>query len=467
MIVRKPLWLEGMLVRPQHFQQFERYLELQGEARLDRLLPFQWGVRTLTIDPSLLPVGEFGLTACAGVFPDGTAFQAPDRDLLPPTRTVPEGSLDRRVFLALPVRRSDGTDVDRTPVEGPATGRPAAASAGQGGPGLVRYLASQAEVRDTTDPLGESATLMVGALRPRLLFEGEAGDDLIRLPIARIKARDETGNVTLVEDFLPTVIDCAAAPVLSELIREIAGLLRYRGGTLAARVDPSGRDARVGGVADLLMLLTANRYAPRLTQLAKTPGIHPLTLFLTLLDLAGELSTFATSERLAPDFPAYNHDSLDTCLPPLVQHVRDRLSAVLEDAAIALPIEAKGYGVHVSQITDRALVRASRFVLAVGADLDGETIRRSFPPQAKMGPVEVIRDLVNYQLPGIILKPMPVAPRELPYRSDATYFELDRSGELWGRLERSAGFALHVSGSFPGLKLEFWAVPDHAAGGRR
>ena len=78
----------------------------------------------------------------------------------------------------------------------------------------------------------------------------------------------------------------------------------------------------------------------------------------------------------------------------------------------------------------------------------------------KIGAVEKIQDLVNLQLPGIALRPLPVAPRQLPFHAGFVYFELDRSSEHWRELQDSGGFALHVSRGFPGLKMEFWAIRD-------
>ncbi len=98
------------------------------------------------------------------------------------------------------------------------------------------------------------------------------------------------------------------------------------------------------------------------------------------------------------------------------------------------------------------------FVLAVRADTPAEELRRRFPSQLKIGPVEKIRDLVNLQLPGIALQPIPVAPRQIPYHAGFVYFELDQANELWSQLKASGGIALHVGGEFPGLKMEFWAI---------
>jgi type VI secretion system protein ImpJ len=98
------------------------------------------------------------------------------------------------------------------------------------------------------------------------------------------------------------------------------------------------------------------------------------------------------------------------------------------------------------------------FILAARADLPAEELRRRFPAQLKIGPVEKIRDLVTLQLPGVPVAPLPVAPRQLPFNAGFAYFELDQKNELWEQLKTSGGLALHIAGDFPGLGMEFWAV---------
>ena len=84
-------------------------------------------------------------------------------------------------------------------------------------------------------------------------------------------------------------------------------------------------------------------------------------------------------------------------------------------------------------------------------------LRRRFPNQLKIGPVEKIRDLVNLQLPGVPVHAIPVAPADSLSRG-FVYFELDQGNDLWGQLKNSGGVAMHVAGEFPGLALEFWAI---------
>ena len=80
------------------------------------------------------------------------------------------------------------------------------------------------------------------------------------------------------------------------------------------------------------------------------------------------------------------------------------------------------HGVRVGPINDRSILRASNFVLTVQADMQAEQLRRLFPSQVKIGAVEHIRELVNVALPGIAVRPLPVAPRQLPFYAGATLF---------------------------------------------
>ena len=94
----------------------------------------------------------------------------------------------------------------------------------------------------------------------------------------------------------------------------------------------------------------------------------------------------------------------------------------------------------------------------VRAAVAGEALRRLFPAQVKIGAIEQIRELVNAAVPGIAVRPLPVAPRQLPFLPDANYFELDRGSPHWAQMQNSAAFGIHVSSEFPNLQMQLWAV---------
>jgi type VI secretion system protein ImpJ len=142
---------------------------------------------------------------------------------------------------------------------------------------------------------------------------------------------------------------------------------------------------------------------------------------------------------MAATYPAYRHEDLQRSFAPVVADLRRSLSMVLETNAVSIPLQERQFGVRVGPIVDRNLLRASQFVLTVQADMPSEQMRRIFPNQVKIGAVEHIRELVNVALPGIQVRPLPVAPRQIPFHSAAVYFELDRGSPHWAQMQNSGG----------------------------
>jgi type VI secretion system protein ImpJ len=176
------------------------------------------------------------------------------------------------------------------------------------------------------------------------------------------------------------------------------------------------------------------------------------------LQLAGELATFSQQTKRPPAYPVYRHERLKETFAPVIDDLRASLSMVMDPHAVPIPLEERKFGLRVALVPDKNLFASAMFVLAVRAQMPAENILTGFAPQVKIGPIERIRDLVNLQLPGIGLRALPVAPRQLPFHAGFTYFELDRGNELWKQFATSAGMALHVAGEFPGLAMEFWAI---------
>ena len=99
-------------------------------------------------------------------------------------------------------------------------------------------------------------------------------------------------------------------------------------------------------------------------------------------------------------------------------------------------------------------------MLVASADMNQEDLRTSLPRQLKIGTVENIRDLVNRQLPGIKISALAVAPRQIPFHAGKSYFHLEFTSEELAQMELSGGFAFYISGTFPGLQLQFWAIKE-------
>jgi type VI secretion system protein ImpJ len=435
------IWSEGLFLRPQHFQQHVRYLEQYIEGRSHGLRPCAWGCDELTVDQDMLRIGKLAISSARGVFPDGTPFNIPDDDPPPTPLELDENDRNEVVYLGLPVRQQGTPEVGE----------------GLDGEGLARYVRREQDVADVSGSGLATAPMHVGALRTRLLLHSDQREEYACVPVAHVVEQEADKNVLLQNKFIPSVLNCQAAPVLSGFVTELQGLLHARGETLATRVSGSGRGG-AAEFADFLLLQAVNRYEPLVAHLATLNGLHPEDLYRLLVSMAGELATLTSTARRPPEFPEYQHHDLRSSFEPVIAAVRDAFSTVQKEAATPLPLKERRYGIRVAKIADRNLIQEATFVLAAHADVPTDDLMKRFPAVVKIGSVERIRELVNSQLPGIALRPLPVAPRQLPYHAGFAYFELERGSEYWADLATSGGIAIQVGAEFPGLELEFWAI---------
>lgn len=435
------VWSEGLFLRPQHFQQHDRYFERFVEGRSAALRSHSWGFTELQIERDLLAVGKLSLKRASGVFPDGTPFSMPDDEPLPAPLELTTQVRDKGVLLAIPLRKEGARQSDRR----------------EAVDGVMRYRVRDVEARDVTSDANAMQPLEVAVLRSRLMMADEAREDYSFIPTAHVLECRADRAIALDERFSPTVLNARHAPNLATFMSEVQGLLRQRGEALAARAVASGRSGSAE-IADFLMLQTINRYEPLMTHWAQSPLVHPEDLYRLCLEIVGDLSTLTMESRRPPKLPPYLHENLRATYEPLMVAMRACFSVVLKQNAIQIPLEKKRFGISVGVVADRALFDEAAFILAARADLASEAVRRDFPAQVTVAAVDKIAKLVNEHLPGVPLQALSVAPRQIPFHAGFTYFELDRNSALFRELKSGGGIALHIPDSFPGLAMELWAV---------
>ncbi len=437
----KVVWSEGMFLNPQHFQQQERYFERLVEGKCSAYGAYGWGIHEFEIDQQLLTLGKVSVIKGKGVFPDGTPFSFPDVDEPPPVFEVPENTHNSVLYVCVPVKRPGAVDV----------------IAEENTQGLARYFSFEQETRDVSNESGDNISMHVGKLRFRLMLETDDLSGYACIGLIRIAESREDKNILLDDSYIATCLDCKKSPKLAGFLTELIGLLHHRGEAIAGRLA----DANRGGtaeIADYMMLQLINRLEPMSNHLSKMNGLHPVNLFAESVQMVGELSTFVSKNKRTPTFPMYLHDDLQTTFTPVINELRNCLSMVYEQTAVSLNLVEKKYGIRVAEIADRSLIGSAMFIISARADVPEDALRAHLPAQIKIGPVERIRQLVNAAMPGIAIKPLPVAPRQIPFHAGYTYFQLDQQSDFWNELKHSGGFALHIGGDFPGLELEFWAV---------
>ena len=438
----KVIWTEGMFLRPQHFQQQERNFQSWIETRCSELQVYSWGLTILELDQQMLALGKIVLASCQGVFPDGTPFSIPGQNTLLTPLEIPPDTKNAIIYLSLPVRRTAGKELtwDNNIDE------------------LSRYRLKEIDVKDTHTQFDQdSITIQSGELWTRLRLSSQNQDAFVTIPIAKIIEIKTDKQIILDKSFIPTCLNTRASNQLIDYVKEIEGKMHHVGEDIAQRLGSPG----AGGAAeivDFLYLQIINRYEPLFSHFNSLTQLHPERLFSNLILMLGELSTITETNHRPIALPVYIHENLTQSFEPVISALRKALDWKPSYRAIPIPLEEHPHQIRTAIIADRQLLNTADFILAVNADIPTDKLRSHFPRQTTIASVEKLRDLVMSQVTGIKLNALSVAPRQIPFHKGMTYFELDKSHSFWKELEKSGTIAMHFSGDYPGLELEFWAI---------
>lgn len=435
----KVAWSEGLFLRQHHLQQADRYLERLVENRVRHASPYPWGFSQIEIDRDMAQQNKFALRRASGIFQDGTPFDMPGSSPFPQPIDVPEGADKQLVWLTLPAAVVNGREVDM-----------AEATSGS------RYVRDLETVIDSSSGMHVEQEIEVAHLRATFEIRKTPKPGFHCLKVARIlEVRDKT--IVFDETFAPPVLAGHVHPVVAGWIERVIGWVDTKLQTLSRyAADPSAG----GGLQflDYFMLQILNREINVLKHLRNSKYVHPVDIYEELLRLSGELSTFSP-KRLAPDYAAFDQDSLDTSFEPVLADIQRLLSLDI-GRAIRLDLVERAPNAFLAQVADRNLFRNATFVVEVAASKPLTQIQQQFPALCKVGPNTKMNEIVQTHLPGIELVHMPTPPRQIRAISDHVYFYLDKSSALWPEFSVASSVGLHFSGDWPGLQLDLWAIME-------
>ncbi|HUD31881.1 MAG TPA: type VI secretion system baseplate subunit TssK [Variovorax sp.] len=445
----KVAWSEGLFLRPQLFQQQERYLEHLAHKRAAALSPFYWGFSHFAIDAESLSLGKVVLSSASGIFADGTPFDAPGHTLPPAPLTILPEHLEQVIHLAVPIRTPNGEET--------SFDEPGASSSS-----LARFSVFDVELRDANSIGQGPKTVQLSRLRLRLLPQRELTDAWIGLPLARVTTLRSDGSIALDPNLVPPISGYGASSLLTDWLTNLHGLCRLRAQSLATRLSGNdGKSSEAAEVSDFLLLQILNRYEPLLAHWLRVGDTSPEHLYTALRTLTGELSTFVRpSTRRPREHVAYQHADPYLSFRELFADVQSLLNDVLVRSAQNIPLAQRANGVRVASVDPSELQGFSHLVFAVSAHTPPDLLASQFPAQCKVGPSDRLAELIRAHLPGIPLQALPVPPRQIPFNAGFVYFQVDPRGPLWEHMVKHGGLALHIAGDFPGLRMELWGVRE-------
>jgi type VI secretion system protein ImpJ len=439
-VIDKVAWSEGVMLRPQHFQQLDRYHESLVAARLDAMDALNWGALHVALDEHALQQGVVALTAFEGIMPDGTPVLlsaqstqgAPKQRPLEPH--LPPAQAGVLVYLAIPNERSGVTNYTD-----------------QGD--QLRYVLRTRKVPDSARD-DRHAELQLAHPNLVLLFGDESRDGFSALPIARV-VRNEGGSPAFSDSYIPPClrIQCSNS-VMRRLEHLLSGMIaRFRVLREARRITGENRvEFNAADVTRYLQLHALNGMLPSIFFLSHALEASPRAAFLMLAQLAGQLATFAPDGDMTTPID-FDYTDLESCLGAVFDLCERLLCALDTERYVACKLERQPSGRFYADLGDVRVEGCRRFLLGVDSKQARALVAQEVTQRAKLASHGDIDFVLSRNVSGIRVNPCERPPAELPTRPGLTYFTLPLPDDdvYWKHVRKDKNLVVWLP---PGLDAE-------------
>ena len=450
MTVKKVVWFEGMTLDPHHFQQGDRFHQMNMNFLMRSAYPHSWGVDHMNIEKEALPNGQFKVTKLSGIMPDGLIFNMPESNSLPEPRnfsdSFPATQEVLAVYLSIPHEKSGGKNclIDHDSDEKD-----------------TRYSIENITVND--DNTGaDSRQIGVARANFRFILGTENTEGFEVLKIAEI-IRSAEGDYVLNDEYIAPCLSIKATANLLAIIRRLLEFLVARSSALRSRRKQTSSGQLDVSHTDLPLyghLTAINSAIPLLNQMVASGKDHPQQAYETLLSLAGLLTSFSTDDSVVPgELPIYDHHNLTNIFINVEKKIRKLLGDVVpQKNFVMLSLDKQSESLSIGQIKDAELLKNAEFYLLCGGDIEQNKIVNELPQKMRVASPDMINEVLTTATRALKINYSSQPPAGMADRAGYKFFKLEKQGPFWAAIEKSQSLAIYVPADFQGIKMEFLAV---------
>lgn len=446
--LHRVVWSEGMHLAQHHFQAQARYFENLVSFAVNSLYFAPHGFTALELDAEALLNGTVVLLHARGVLPDGLAFAFPEDEPPAPLEVRERFSPTQEshvVYLGVPAYRRDRANCSGSGMNGAEP----------------RYRSVEQAVFDETTGT-DAKNIGIARKNFRLLLDDEVTENLVTLPVARIR-RDGSGHFVYDGSFIPPVLQISASSRIQELLGRLVGVLEAKAEALAS--ERAGGIGSIGqrGSSEIASFWLSHAVHSGIAPLRHhlfAGQTHPERLYGDLVRLAGALCTFSMTSH-PRDLPIYDHDKLDHVFELLDRHIREHLDVIIPTNCVTIDLTRSDENLHTGSVTDRRCFHGAEWYLAVRSSASTADLLARVPKLVKICSARYIVRLVKEAYPGLTLEHVQSPPTSIPIRPATQYFRVHRTGPCWESIVSTAQVGVYVPDAIPDSDFELLVVlPD-------
>ena len=438
-------WHEGLFLQPHHIQLLQRQVLEQsfGERRLQSSYPY--GIIDARLNAEALETMLVRFEHLRAVMPSGLEVNFPETADMPALNIeqafndTPESLM---ICLAVPLWHST---------------RPNSVSVESNGQYDWRYkqIYRVAEVTRADENTGQNPVpIQVRRINARLVIDrpGEDLSDVELLPVLRIAhtATDEGQGLPRRDpSFVAPAFLITGAPQLYERFRELINLLDTRRRELVdliKRMQFTADTMQANQIHFVMRLRIYNYYAGRLPSLFKAPAVTPLTWYLELRGMLGDLTALRPELPELFDSSAYDHDNLMRPFDELLKKISNLLAGQKPKTATVYFVREGRY--LVADVKEEHFKLPNDYFLAIRTQQDPATLAPLVENGSRFKLMP--KNDIGSEIYGMALEYEKYPPLELPSQAGLNYFRLNRkdSGRVWDKMRAQRAMAM----KWPGME---------------
>lgn len=457
MKTRQVRWFEGMLVLPHHFQCAEQNLHDCLATSGDWLSQYGYGLWSIELNRAALQNYEVRIPRLEARLRDGTLISVPVNGQLQTLDVRPMFETADQIYVYLLLPQLVYGRANCTPMHAGPAGGEAVNGAGTNGQASACRFLTATESREEISSGGNSREVDLQLynlqLRAQTTLESPGGYE--SLPLFRLRRSRQPGAVPELDpSYIPPLLACEASEHLTQnillaicsqlgsFIRTTAESLRTLGGWGEASLPQVHRT--------IMQLHAANSSSPALQQLVQTRGLRPLTAYVELCRLIGQLS-IGRSDWQPPQLPAYDHDDLARVFTSLQDELNSMFDADGTSSRILrFPFRGAGQCLEVP-LQEEWFEPGYEFFIGIRSELPEDALERLFAESHldwKLGSSGTISEIFRNAEAGLSISRLRSSRVTLPQLKGLSYFQMTTSGPYWQQLKLSPVLAIQVNERF-------------------
>ncbi|MBE0369634.1 MULTISPECIES: type VI secretion system baseplate subunit TssK [Pseudoalteromonas] len=422
----KIVWREGAFLYPQHFQQMEAHLEGITQ-RYSALTTSEFaphcGLTQLSINESLLQLGQFSIRACEGILPDGQYFKIAKEIAM----SIPPGSVDQMVYLVVPALLGGNNSFENNST-------------------TSRYKTAFTKIYDFTSNEQEEIEVETASLNATLKLEQDNLDGFVKLAVGKVLEVDGNGAVIIDRSFIPDSLSIGAADILLERVKELETLANAKANQLLLRLNTAVEtQSNAALFKEQQLLSTIYHWLPWLEATQKTQHYKLGRFFFELKQFEAALLSVEYEQRLP--WTPLTFENLFKQFHGVLSCIKDKLSITQQQNVVEYFWDKSLFDSRrmlLAKVKQADVLQSQRIVIAVIAS-QGYISKEVFKTGFKLAGNKSIVNCIKNATQGVMVKALPFPPAELKEQADATYFEVDVEDALWLQIiENKEMLALHI-----------------------